>query len=203
MGTLKVLSLMLVLAMAVVLIMAAIRDSRHYIIDNRTVMIVLLLAVIFHAAQFLLPADARVHPALAPYLLQSLALAVVVFAVTAGLFALGLMGGGDVKLITAMMIWCGPALAPGFLLLTALAGGLVSAVVLMRVRLHAFQAEQSLGAADAVSRIVNPLSPRMTEIGNSATTSGPQKKVPYGLGICVGGLYVAWILFQQTAGMMG
>lgn len=48
------------------------------------------------------------------------------------LFGLGIMGGGDVKLVTATALWLGAAHVPRFLLLTALAGGVLAAAFLFR-----------------------------------------------------------------------
>ncbi|MDA5194972.1 A24 family peptidase [Govanella unica] len=193
MDMLKVLSLTFVLAMAVVLILAAIRDSRHYIIDNKTVLTVLVLALLFHGAQALLPAESRLTPAIGANLGSALILAVIIFALTSILFALNLMGGGDVKLLTVMMIWSGPALALPFLLLTAIAGGLLSAVVLLRIKLQA----RGLVTRNEASPIVNPLGSSLAPCTGIAAA-----KVPYGLGICVGGLYVAWVLAQRLMDVM-
>ncbi|MEX1233888.1 MAG: prepilin peptidase [Roseovarius sp.] len=44
-------------------------------------------------------------------------------------FARGWMGGGDVKLLAVTALWLGPAATPGFLLLTAMAGGLLTLAV--------------------------------------------------------------------------
>ena len=61
---------------------------------------------------------------------------VVSLAVLAGgfiLFALGVIGGGDAKLATVAVLWCGAAQAIPFLLNSALLGGLL-AIVLITVR---------------------------------------------------------------------
>lgn len=47
-----------------------------------------------------------------------------------GLYALRVMGGGDVKLIAALVLWLPPVLVPGFLIATLLIGGLVGLVTL-------------------------------------------------------------------------
>lgn len=46
------------------------------------------------------------------------------------LFSLGLMGAADGKIAAAAMLWLGPALLTDFLLLTALAGGVLSLAIL-------------------------------------------------------------------------
>jgi prepilin peptidase CpaA len=49
--------------------------------------------------------------------------ALAVFAGGAALFALGAMGGGDVKLAAALTLWLPAGDVPAFLILTSLAGG--------------------------------------------------------------------------------
>ena len=49
----------------------------------------------------------------------------IVFAVGIGLFAWNKIGGGDVKLLTAVALWHGLRLLPGLLLWTALLGGVL------------------------------------------------------------------------------
>ena len=53
------------------------------------------------------------------------------------MFALGWIGGGDAKLFTACALWLGLTSTPVFLLITALAGGLL-AVGLLGARKYAF-----------------------------------------------------------------
>lgn len=62
---------------------------------------------------------------------------VVAFGVTFGFsflaFALGLVGGGDAKLLSAAALWVGVSALPGFLAITAVSGG-VLALTLMAIR---------------------------------------------------------------------
>lgn len=62
-------------------------------------------------------------------------LAMAVFAAGLMLFARGLIGGGDVKLLTALALALGPAPFPLFLLVTAVAGGVVALALAIRLRL--------------------------------------------------------------------
>ena len=57
----------------------------------------------------------------------ALLVAGAVFAGGAGLFALGALGGGDVKLLAATALWAGPLGTPVFLAVTAVAGGVLAA----------------------------------------------------------------------------
>lgn len=62
--------------------------------------------------------------------LLDLAVAAAVLAAGAGLFALGLAGGGDVKLAAAATLWLGVGSVGPFLVVTALAGGVLGLVYL-------------------------------------------------------------------------
>src|SRR5918994_1398554 len=53
----------------------------------------------------------------------ALGLAAVVFMIGLGLFARGLIGGGDVKLLAVLSLWAGPEKFLWFMLVTTLAGG--------------------------------------------------------------------------------
>lgn len=55
----------------------------------------------------------------------------LVFMFATILFALGLMGGGDVKLMTAVALFAGPTLGTSFVLYVALTGGIVALATLI------------------------------------------------------------------------
>ncbi|MDD9909085.1 MAG: prepilin peptidase [Ahrensia sp.] len=48
-----------------------------------------------------------------------------------GLFVLGVMGGGDAKLLAASALWLGPGVTLQYLLLAAFAGGVVTLAILV------------------------------------------------------------------------
>jgi prepilin peptidase CpaA len=60
--------------------------------------------------------------------------AALVFAAGAGLFAAGMIGGGDVKLMAASSLWIGWSDTLRFLLLVALLGGALAAAALLARR---------------------------------------------------------------------
>ena len=66
--------------------------------------------------------------------LEDLALAlgcgVAVFGVGTVAFAFGALGGGDVKLLAAVSLFAGPPRLPDFLIITAVAGGLLGLAIL-------------------------------------------------------------------------
>lgn len=63
-----------------------------------------------------------------------LGVAVVAFAVFFGLFMIGQMGGGDVKLITALALFLAPIAFVDFLIVMALANGVLTVAMLLRHR---------------------------------------------------------------------
>ena len=76
------------------------------------------IAVLYIAAAILFPHDIN--------WLQATGFAVVVFAIGAALFAMGKVGGGDVKLLAAYALWAGLSGIGPFLVITAMAGGVVA-----------------------------------------------------------------------------
>ncbi len=60
-----------------------------------------------------------------------LMLAGMVFAFGFVSFVLGWVGGGDVKLMTALTLWAGPSLGPDLLILTTLGGGIMAFALLL------------------------------------------------------------------------
>lgn len=106
------------IALALCMVWVMISDASHYIISNRLNAVVLALYV---AAVFLLVLDP----------LPALGAAGIMLLVGLGLFSLGLMGGGDIKLLVVLTLWTGWDLAtPQFLFLTAILGGALVLIVL-------------------------------------------------------------------------
>jgi prepilin peptidase CpaA len=101
------------------LLWAAYSDVRRFEIPNAVPLALLGLYPLF---AFVSPG--LVHP------LITILVAAASFIVGAGLFAAGLMGGGDVKLFAAASLWIGPARCIDFLTLTALAGGVFALILL-------------------------------------------------------------------------
>ncbi len=92
-----------------------------------------------------------------------LALAAVVFLGGTAIFAVGLMGGGDVKLVAAASVWFGTAGTIDFLIATVLAGGVLACVFLVRRGARRMAGGPSVNAADSL---------------------------PYGVAIALGGILV-------------
>jgi len=105
--------------------------------------------------------------------LGALAVAGILFAVGVVLFARGMVGGGDVKLLSAAALWAGPHLILQLLIVMGLTGGLLSAIAWLLQYLRRFRTAGwttlSLPQADGVAF----------------------ERVPYGVAIVAGGAYTA------------
>ncbi|SLN36473.1 A24 family peptidase [Oceanibacterium hippocampi] len=143
-------------------IVAAIGDVRRFIIPN---WISIALVALYPFYALTTPIPFSITPA---FLAAGIA-----FGVGFALFALGLFGGGDVKMLTAVALWAGSSHLMDLLLVTVLAGGLVALVV---VACHAGRRMR-----------------RSATAGSAPGLSGRQLfnhkiAVPYGVGIAIGGI---------------
>jgi len=103
--------------LAALLVAAAVMDLRSRIIPNWLCLTIAVMAPLFWWAagiEFYPDAIGRLGAALAIFLLFF------------GIFCLGGMGGGDVKLGGAIAMWFTPALSLTFMVITSLAGAVVS-----------------------------------------------------------------------------
>ncbi|MBT2134557.1 prepilin peptidase [Croceibacterium sp. LX-88] len=107
----------LLIALAIALLTAAITDLRSRKIANWLNAGIALAAPLFWWASGM---------DLWPDVAMQLALALLTFAVLCGLFALGQMGGGDIKLLTALALWIAPFAFLQLLVLMALIGGFLT-----------------------------------------------------------------------------
>ena len=98
----------------------------------------------------------------------SLGCGVAVFGVGAAAFAAGALGGGDVKLLAAVSLFAGPQRLSVFLIITAIAGGLLGLAIL---------AGAPIGRPAMAG--AGPLRARL------------RGGLPYGPAIAAGGLWVA------------
>lgn len=110
----------LLIALAIALVLAAFTDIRRRQIDNWLNGAIALAAPLFWWASGL---------SLWPDVAMQLGVALATFAILAGLFALRMMGGGDVKLLTALALWVAPVHFMQLLLMMALAGGIITIVM--------------------------------------------------------------------------
>ena len=110
----------LLCGLAIALVVAAVTDIRRRQIDNWLNGAIVLAAPVYWWA-----AGMSLWPGVA----IQLGVAIACFAVFAGLFALRMMGGGDVKLLTALALWIEPTWFLKLLIIMALAGGVLTIVL--------------------------------------------------------------------------
>ena len=116
----------LLCALGALLIAAAITDLRARIISNRLNLAVALLAPLWWLAN---------GYALWPDITVQLLVGAAIFTLFAALFALGMMGGGDVKLLTALALWFPWQAVLSLIVLMALLGGVVTLVTVIHHRM--------------------------------------------------------------------
>jgi len=140
-----------------------ISDAAYYIIPN---MLNGIIIALYAAAVVFLPIEGW---------LAAIGAASIILVLGLGLFALGLMGGGDIKLLVALSLWTGWGMATmQFLFLTAIAGGLLVVVVLL-LRLLIAPLWVRLRLSRMLPRILTRKAP-----------------VPYGIAIAAAFLWLLW-----------
>ncbi|MBI1338844.1 hypothetical protein GC169_01350 [bacterium] len=122
----------MITAFSALLLWAAFSDLATMQIPNRISILIAALFLPAAAVAGLGPAAVGVH----------LAFGAGALIICAGLFYLGVFGGGDAKLIAAIALWTGPTAIAPFLFWTALAGGVLAGtlIVLRRMKLATQQA---------------------------------------------------------------
>ncbi len=96
-------------------------------------------------------------------------------AIGLALFAAGWMAGGDVKLLSAVLLWAGPANALGVLFVVALFGGLLALTIIV-ARFFLRRGSQT---------VLTGRLPRWIRLG----------LCPYGVAISLGALFLLPVLF--------
>jgi prepilin peptidase CpaA len=99
--------------------------------------------------------------------------AAAVFIVGALLFSRGLIGGGDVKLLTAATLWAGPAGTLSLLVLTGLLGGLLCLLLM-----------------SPVGALITAFQPALADSPKIAGRGANRVLVPYGVAIAAAALIV-------------
>ena len=152
------------------LLSAAIGDLKRYRIPNSySISLVALYPLFVLSAPY----------AVSPLVSLSIMAAVLVLSIVA--FALRWIGGGDAKLLAAAALFAGPAMIIEFLVVTALAGGMLSVVMLSR----------SLRVS---------LASTLDHVGNHTLRDAMRADViPYGVAIAAGGVFLALRLVAAAA----
>lgn len=153
-------------AFAALMIAAAIEDFRRLIIPNALTLALLVLWPPYLAGAFSLVGA-----------LGALGCAAIVFVVGALCFARGLIGGGDVKLLSAATLWVGPAQTPALLLVTGLVGGALALLLLLPPGARVAQFGRSLLGRALGSDVTGAMAARPIQI-------------PYGIAIAAAALIV-------------
>lgn len=107
-------------ALAIALVVAAFTDIHRRQIDNWLNAAIALGAPLYWWTSGL---------SLWPDVAWQLGIAMVTFAACAGLFALRAMGGGDVKLLSALALWIAPSWFLKLVIMMALLGGVLTVVM--------------------------------------------------------------------------
>lgn len=110
----------LLVALAIALLVAGFTDIRRRQIDNWLNAGIALGAPLFWWSGGL---------SLWPDVAMQLGVAVAAFAILASMFAMRMMGGGDVKLLTALALWIKPEWFLELIILMALLGGVLTIVM--------------------------------------------------------------------------
>ncbi len=147
------------IAMLVAAIAGAVSDVRSLTIPNAVSAAILGLY---------LPYALTTHMAAGPAVL-AVGVAALVFVAGFGLFAAGLIGGGDAKLLTAVSLWAGPGHLSLLLLATSLAGGVLALLLLV----------------PPIARALR----RLRSASPTGAAAGPSA-MPYGVAITAGALAV-------------
>lgn len=108
------------------LVMAAITDIRSRIISNRLNASIALLAPLYWWSTGLSPW---------PEMMIQIGLALGVLTLFAAMFAAGMMGGGDVKMLAAIALWLPAGALLWLLMVMALLGGVVTIITILHHRM--------------------------------------------------------------------
>ncbi|MDP9128609.1 MAG: prepilin peptidase [Pseudomonadota bacterium] len=147
-------------AAALLLIFAAINDARYYKIPNAVSLGLMALFPVF------------VLTALRTIEWDQHVMVFGLVLISGFIMFIGhLAGAGDIKLLAATSLWAGPHLVAVFLIITAIAGGLLA--LIMAVLTYARNAS-----------------------GKHATIAFAKVPIPYGIAIATGGLSTIYMLSQ-------
>ncbi len=119
----------LLIALAIALVFAAFTDIKSRQISNKLNLAIVVGAPVFWFASgisFLPEGPTMFAPT---SVIFQIVIALAVFIVSAGLFAIKMMGGGDVKLLTALALWIEPSAFMQLLIIMAIAGGVLTIVM--------------------------------------------------------------------------
>lgn len=158
---------------------AAVEDVRRRRLPNR---VTAAVAALYPLHVLLSPTPVAWLPALA--------LAAVLFAAGAALFAWGALGGGDVKLMAALGLWSGPEHFAAFAVGTTLSGGALALFYLWYGR-SGWYLLGPLLTVFLPKRSAETAPPASVAVADESAPK-PSPGVPYGVAIAVGGVVVLY-----------
>lgn len=129
-------------ALACLLVTAAITDLRSRIISNWLNLAIAMLAPVYWWVSGM---------GLWPDVALQIGLGLGVFGVFAGLFAIGMMGGGDVKMLAALALWFPWQSLIALLTIMALAGGVVTVATIIHHKLAHREGQPEIPYGVAIS----------------------------------------------------
>ena len=133
---------LLVAILAAMLIVAAAGDLRTRTIPNWLNAAIALCAIPFWIASGM---------ALWPDVALQLAVAAALFGLFAIAFCLGAMGGGDVKMVAAVALWLPLGAVMKLLVIMSLAGGVLTAAMLVRQRMAKWRTQLEIPYGVAIA----------------------------------------------------
>ena len=156
---------------------AAYSDLTSYRLSNRLCLTTALLYPLYLIALYY-----EGHGLALQTILITVGISAVIFLICAVFFALNFMGGGDVKFIPVVALWAGTAHILPFLFITSIVGGLIAFILIIKNRIKASKYSKS------------------SENINLSMSQKEESAVPYGVGIALGGLYIAYQLAKISYG---
>jgi prepilin peptidase CpaA len=188
-------STIIYILVATALTYAAITDLKSRIIKNKTSLYIVGLFLIFMAVNLLIGAGAT------SAILIPLATAGFVLLMTSSLFAFGMMGGGDVKLMSSFALFAGIKYLLPFLLYTTVCGGIVAiGTLIYHQYFKVHEKKPKLATIDMSSDIYlatiahDSINTEKKQDLSKPYQTNTQPKVPYGLAISAVGI---WVLLQR------
>lgn len=143
----EIASTILLVLLGLILVSAGIEDARSREIANWKNAAIALLAVPWWLANGL---------PVWPDMLVQIAIASIIFGMFATAFHFGMMGGGDVKMITALALWLPFQPLASMLVIMSLAGGAITVVMMIDkwLRRQPGQPEIPYGIAIAIAALI-------------------------------------------------
>ncbi len=132
----------LIILLGGLMLIAAYSDLRSRTVSNGLNAAIALLAIPFWISLGL-----PMWPAIA----QQIGVALLVFAIFAGVFYIGAMGGGDVKMIAALALWLPAGLLLQFIMVMSLVGAALTIIIVTYHKLSKTQLNQGVPYAVAIS----------------------------------------------------